>query len=140
VKRDYRFKGPWRGSLRRRVLAIWGARCAMCGWPGTDGKGNGLHLAHLVPAPIGAADETNLVPLCASCHRRFDARRNAAADADTPSLDNRFDSPSTPSFELGRITANSSRNVDGSCSVGAGSPAFSSRYAGIVVGCDESGD
>ena len=74
-QRNYRFKGAWRGSTRREVLAAWGYSCALCRWPGSDGHGRGLHQAHLVPWPLGPDDKSNLVPLCAPCHRRFDAGR-----------------------------------------------------------------
>lgn len=72
----YRFRGAWRGPTRRVVLERQGRRCAFCGWPGTDGKGKGLQLAHLVEHSAGGADtEDNLVGLCPPCHRRFDSKR-----------------------------------------------------------------
>lgn len=74
--RSYRFRSSWRGPVRRAVLNRWGHRCAGCGWPGSDGKGKGLQLAHLVDHEQGGSDdESNLVPLCGRCHRRFDAAK-----------------------------------------------------------------
>lgn len=83
-RRSYRKTAAWQGGrVRKAVLATTGGRCAICAWPGSDGRGRGMHLAHVVPHPYGADDESNLVPLCASCHRSFDAARAAGMDANT---------------------------------------------------------
>lgn len=76
--RRYRHTNAWRpgGSVRTKVLATTGGRCLFCGWPGDDGKGKGMTLAHRLPHDDGGADdETNLIPLCPSCHTSFDNGR-----------------------------------------------------------------
>lgn len=75
MDRSYRFKSQWRGAMRRRVLARWGGHCAFFPWAGTDGKGRGMHMAHIIPAPLGPDDETNVAPMCPGHHRQFDAGR-----------------------------------------------------------------
>ena len=75
-RRNYRHKTAWRTTIRQQVLATTGGRCRLCGWPGTDGQGKGLALAHLIPHDAGGPDEPhNLTPLCPTCHTRFDAGR-----------------------------------------------------------------
>jgi 5-methylcytosine-specific restriction endonuclease McrA len=75
TRRGYVNRNQWRTSTRAAVLAKTGGCCALCGSTGSDGRGKGLHLAHLVPHPIGPDDQTNLVPLCAGCHASFDGKR-----------------------------------------------------------------
>jgi hypothetical protein len=79
MDRSYRKTYAWsrRGKTRRAVLDRQGNCCAGCGWSGTDGKGRGMNLCHLIPHPLGSDDESNLVGLCPGCHRRFDAGRQA---------------------------------------------------------------
>ena len=80
--RSYRFKAAWRGPVRARVLKRYGFRCVGCGDPGSDGKGKGLQLAHLVDHDAGGRDdETNVVPMCGRCHRGFDAAKQRARRA-----------------------------------------------------------
>ena len=70
----YRFKAAWRGPTRQAVLKQQGYRCALCPNAGTDGRGKGLNLAHLVAHDKGGKDTPdNLVALCAPCHRSFDS-------------------------------------------------------------------
>jgi len=74
--RAYRQKGKWRGETRRKVLARSGNCCAACGWPGTDGRGRGLHLAHIFDHDHGGPDDaSNLVALCPHDHALYDAQK-----------------------------------------------------------------
>ena len=69
----YRDRNQWRTTIRKQVLAKTGGVCASCGNPGTDGRGKGLQLAHIIPHDLGGPDTAaNLAPLCATCHRQFD--------------------------------------------------------------------
>jgi hypothetical protein len=79
-ERSYRFTSHWRRHVRPLVLRRQGYRCLLCPYAGWDGRGKGLHLAHLIPWPAGPDDETNTVALCATCHRRFDAGRKIKSD------------------------------------------------------------
>ncbi len=160
VDRSYRFRRDWRGRVRRIVLARQGGTCAWqgCAWGGTDGRGKGMHLAHVTPAPFGADDETNVVGLCPSHHRQFDARRGRsnvfgvfdaaarqAADLgkQTPPVEDRstpvpppsrgstYARPSPVGFKKskgGRLGLNG---------VGPGSPAFGNTSVGIRGECPE---
>ena len=81
IDRSYRKAWAWRsrnGATRKAVLDASGRRCVMCGDAGSDGNGRGLHLAHIVPAPLGSNDPSNLQAMCGSCHRKWDAARAAA--------------------------------------------------------------
>jgi len=72
--RSYRKTYRWTKTQRQRVLKRFGRRCAACGDPGSDGKGKGLHQAHILDHALGGADvDSNIWLLCASCHRRWDA-------------------------------------------------------------------
>lgn len=75
VRRAYRHTADWRGRKRAETLAITGGRCALCGDPGSDGQGKGIHQAHLVPALENSKNESAApaLPLCVRCHRSFDA-------------------------------------------------------------------
>ncbi len=78
--RSYRFRHAWRTSTRARVLATTGGRCLWCGWPGTDGKGKGMALAHRIPHDQGGTDdEANLVPACPPCHASWDLGRRVSS-------------------------------------------------------------
>jgi hypothetical protein len=59
------------------MFALHGAACIWpgCGWPGIDGKGKGLHRAHLIPAPYGPNTPENTIPLCPPHHAQFDAEQ-----------------------------------------------------------------
>lgn len=76
-RRGYRFRGQWRTTLRQQVFAIYGPRCVFCGWVGTDGKGAGLQMAHLVDHDAGGSDSdpNNFRPMCAGDHAKFDAEK-----------------------------------------------------------------
>jgi hypothetical protein len=82
-----------------------------------------------VPAPLGADDESNLVAMCASCHRRFDARRAAAAAAGRPDTPG-FEKGNGGVFGLSRGAANSRL---GSANFCAGRPAFGGDGGGIFA-------
>ena len=158
-RRNYRKTAAWQGGrVRKAVLATTGGRCAICAWPGSDGRGRGMHLAHVVPHPYGADDESNLVPLCASCHRSFDAaraggmdaneaaklvrgRRLGLAAADTPGA--MFPGRSAP----GLLAQPAHTRIDpicrevgkGSHCIGPGSAALPPGFAGVWGDPDESG-
>ncbi|MCS7256101.1 MAG: HNH endonuclease signature motif containing protein [Thermomicrobium sp.] len=56
------YTAEWR-RIRERVL-VEEPRCRLCGAPATE-----VH--HIVPLSSGGThDRTNLMPLCARCHRR----------------------------------------------------------------------
>ena len=77
-QRSYRLKNQWRTTVRKQVLSTTGGRCRLCGHPGSDGKGAGLQLAHLVEHALGGSDDaSNLVPLCDVFHGKFDADTRA---------------------------------------------------------------
>lgn len=136
--RSYRKTAAWQGGrVRKAVLERQGGRCALCGWPGEDGRGKGMHLAHLVPWPFGADDESNLVGLCPSDHRRFDAgaaRRlraaRAAGAADTPGGTFPSTAGSGPSLGGPRERPENPILV-GSLGVGPGSSALPPGFAGV---------
>jgi len=69
----------WRTHQRAERLAAAGYRCEHCGYPGTDGRGRGLHQAHLVPDRVGGPSDLVII-LCASCHRRYDAAQCRALE------------------------------------------------------------
>jgi hypothetical protein len=50
-----------------------------------------MHLAHLMPAPLGSDEPSNLQSMCPSCHARFDAGRRSDKKTRT-----RGDSATTP--------------------------------------------
>lgn len=84
-QRTYRHKNVWRTTTRAAVLAKTGGVCIMCGWPGTDGKGKGMQLAHIVDHEQGGSDEApNLLPMCGPCHGRYDAGKRKQALAGRP--------------------------------------------------------
>jgi predicted restriction endonuclease len=77
--RRYRHTSRWRTTTRTAVLAKTGNRCAVCGWPGQDGKGKGIHLAHIIEPELGGSNEAcNLLPLCPTHHRGYDAGKQRA--------------------------------------------------------------
>jgi len=77
--RSYRKTYRWTKTQRQRVLKRSGRCCVACGNPGTDGKGKGLHQAHIVNhADGGPDDDSNIILLCPGCHRRYDAKKRPA--------------------------------------------------------------
>lgn len=76
-----RFHGEAFQNARERVLARQGGRCFNCGLSDDahadrdDLFGDGLHVHHIEPAssfdsPRDAHRDSNLVALCADCHRQ----------------------------------------------------------------------
>ena len=79
--RSYRKTYRWTKQVRQEVLRR-DRVCRGCGDAGSDGKGRGLHLAHLIDHQDGGPDTAaNLVLLCPRCHRLFDAPKQRARKA-----------------------------------------------------------
>jgi len=58
----------WHTYKRETVRALDGHRCQRCGRPG--GEDIKLHVHHILPASQGGSNDiSNLVTLCASCHK-----------------------------------------------------------------------
>ena len=158
--RSYRFRSDWRRRVRRIVLARQGGTCAWqgCAWAGTDGRGKGMHLAHVTPAPYGANDETNVVGLCPSHHRQWDALRagrsrefgvfgNAPAARQAADLGKQAphrERPLPPVLALSHgpkrtnvapVQNGNSTSRLGLNGVGPGSPLFGANNAGIFGDC-----
>jgi predicted restriction endonuclease len=75
-QRSYRHKSTWMRSQRQAVLKKFGSACALCGYPGDDGKGQGLTQAHNVTPEMGGSNTIdNITLLCRSCHGRIDGSR-----------------------------------------------------------------
>lgn len=54
-------------SIRFRVLARYGHRCAYCGRGAPEGVA--LHVDHVIPRCLGGSDEEeNLAPACVDCN------------------------------------------------------------------------
>jgi hypothetical protein len=67
-------KSPEWAQTRANALAHWGERCAACG------ETNGLQVDHLTYSRLGREELTDLLVLCAPCHRAVtEARRQAGA-------------------------------------------------------------
>ncbi len=107
-----------------------------------------MHMAHVTPAPFGANDETNVVGLCPSHHRQWDAQRagrsrefgvfdagaaRQAADLgkQTPPVEDRSTPVLAPSHGQRKVSA----VLQVSGGVGAGSPALPAGFAGVWGGC-----
>jgi hypothetical protein len=141
-RRPYKARNSWqRGALRRAVFAQHGAACAWCRWPGTDGLGKHLHLAHIVPWPAGPETPENLLPMCPSHHRWLDsgrlvAQRDAggrlvlALAADTPTPRECSGARPQPSHGAACDRRSPAQN-EISGGVGAGSPALPPGYQGV---------
>ena len=64
---DYWGIGDISNTTRQRVLMRDDNRCHICSCP------NNLHLHHMIPRKYGGNhDESNLITLCASCHRHIE--------------------------------------------------------------------
>lgn len=60
-----------RAVLRRDSVDDWPC-CIMCGRPGENYKGGGLHLHHVeLRSQLGKGEEDNLVTLCYECHDKL---------------------------------------------------------------------
>ena len=127
------------------MLDASGRRCVMCGDAGSDGNGRGLHLAHIVPAPLGSNDPSDLQAMCGSCHRKWDAARAAAvqqclaANAAASSGGGGLDTPGSTkgpgrAHRPSHGSAQMSGNLELSGGVGAGSFIVPSPFGG-VWGC-----
>lgn len=80
VRRGYRFESKWRTTTRQAVFARDGG-CVVCLQQGilnagSDGKGKGLLLSHVVAERQGGGNgEDNLVLLCAPHSGHIDGGR-----------------------------------------------------------------
>ena len=62
--RAYLASDHWR-QLRLDVLRRWGFRCAVCN------SDQAVEVHHRTYVRVGAERETDLLPLCRSCHQLF---------------------------------------------------------------------